>query len=132
MRYRGQAHELSVAAAADLAGRFHLEHLRRFGFAERERAVEVVTLEARGSLPGDTPPRPRLPRRPAKPIGTTRVRHDGRWLLARVWAREDLDARFATPGPAIIAEDGATLWVAPGWSAKMHATGTLILTGKRR
>jgi N-methylhydantoinase A len=131
VRYCGQSHELSLPGGADLAGRFHLEHLLRFGFAERDLAVEVVTLEARGALPGGSPPRFRAPRRPAAPVGVVRVRHEGRWVRARVWARERLPAGFATRGPAIVAEDGATLWIAPGWSASLHTSGTLILTRGR-
>jgi N-methylhydantoinase A len=131
VRYRGQSHELSLPGAADLAERFHLEHMLRFGFAERDLAVEVVTLEARGSLPGDSPPRFRATRRPAAPLGVVRVRHQGRWVRARVWARERLPVGFATRGPAIVAEDGATLWIAPHWTARLHPTGTLILTRGR-
>ena len=52
VRYRGQSHELSLPAGPDLAARFHREHARRFGFADPTRAVEVVTLEARGWIPG--------------------------------------------------------------------------------
>ena len=52
VRYRGQSHELSLPAGPDLAARFHREHARRFGFADSTRAVEVVTLEARGWIPG--------------------------------------------------------------------------------
>jgi N-methylhydantoinase A len=131
VRYRGQSHELSLPGGADLAGRFHLEHLLRFGFAARDLAVEVVTLEARGSLPGDAPPRLRAPRRPVAPVGAVPVRHAGRWVRARVWARERLPAGFATRGPAIVAEDGATLWIAPGWNARLHPSGTLMLTRGR-
>ena len=31
-------------------------------------------------------------------------------------------------GPAVVADAGATLWVAPGWSARAHANGTVVLT----
>jgi N-methylhydantoinase A len=131
VRYRGQSHELSLAGGADLAAAFHLEHLRRFGFAEYQLPVEVVTLEARGSLPGDRVPATRSARRAGAPIHRVRVRVDRRWARAPVWAREQLPARFATRGPAIVVEDGATLWIAPGWSARSHASGTLILTRGR-
>jgi N-methylhydantoinase A/oxoprolinase/acetone carboxylase beta subunit len=55
--------------------------------------------------------------------------HDGRrWLRTPVWAREQLPAGFVTRGPAIVIEDGATLWIAPRWTARRHTSGTLILT----
>jgi N-methylhydantoinase A len=132
VRYRGQSHELSLRGGPRLAERFHLEHLRRFGFASREVPVELVTLEARGSLPGEPLPRRRGPGRAAASVGHARVRHAGRWVKARQWVRESLPSGFTTDGPAIVMEEGATLWIAPGWRARMHASGTLVLTRGRR
>ena len=138
VRYRGQSHEVPLpvarGAARSLAARFHREHARRYGFADPARAVEVVTVEARGATPDAWAavgtalarrPGP-SPRRGAAP-GRTRVRHGGRWLAATVWERAVLPARFATRGPAIVLEEGATLWIAPGWRARLHAGGTLML-----
>ena len=132
VRYRGQSHELPLAGAARLVERFHLEHRRQFGFSDPGLPVEVVTLESRGALPGVPLPRPaaKAPRAPAA-VGRARVRHDGRWLEARVWSRSALGAGFAARGPAIVVEEGATLWIAPGWRARMQASGTLILTLSR-
>jgi hypothetical protein len=31
----------------------------------------------------------------------------------------------------VIADDGATLWVAPGWSARVHASGAMVLAKER-
>jgi len=131
VRYRGQSHELSLRGGPALAERFHLEHLRRFGFASRDVPVEVVTLEARGWLPGE--PAPRRPRRRAvtATAGIARVRHAGAWVHARLWARERLGDGFTAAGPAIVLEEGATLWIAPGWRARMHESGTLVLTRGR-
>jgi N-methylhydantoinase A/oxoprolinase/acetone carboxylase beta subunit len=45
LRYSGQAFELPVAAApGKLEDAFHDAHQERFGFAEREAAVELVTV----------------------------------------------------------------------------------------
>jgi N-methylhydantoinase A len=132
VRYRGQSHELSLPGASRLAARFHLEHRQRFGFSDPAASVEVVTLESRGSLPGD--PLPRTAARPERATGAgavTHVHHRSRRLAARVWSRSALGAGFAARGPAIVVEEGATLWIAPGWRARMHASGTLILTRGR-
>lgn len=145
VRYRGQSHEVPLrvpaAALATLGGRFHREHARRFGFADPARAVEVVTLEVRGAAPdawqavATAMSRERVSHpagggggRPAR----TRVRHGGRWLSAAVWERAALPAPFARRGPAIVLEDGATLWIAPGWGVRLHASGTLVLERGRR
>jgi N-methylhydantoinase A len=127
MRYRGQSHELSVRGGPGLAARFHAEHQRRYGFAEPGRAVEVVTIEARGAIPGDAVPSPAMPRTAGRPSHAARVREAGRWQNAPVWERETLGRGFRARGPAIIVESGATLWIPSRWSAGMHPSGTLVL-----
>jgi len=44
--------------------------------------------------------------------------------------REDLVPGAHVAGPAVVVDDGATLWVAPGWSARRHASGAIVLTRK--
>jgi N-methylhydantoinase A len=127
VRYRGQSHELSLVAGAGLGERFHREHGRRFGFADRSLPVEVVTLEVRGALRA-VPPRPARERGRIESAPAARVRHAGRWLTAGVWPRAALPAGFAARGPAVVSEEGATLWIPPGWGARLHHRGTLVIT----
>jgi N-methylhydantoinase A len=131
-RYRGQSHELSVAAGTSLTERFHREHERQFGFADPARAIEIVTAEVRGSLPGRALPQERPLAARARAEDVVRVRDEGRWVRATTWRREALPARAAIRGPAIVREAGATLWVPSGWSARRHASGTLMLERSRR
>ena len=59
LRYRGQSFELTVPLGADLAGRFHVAHEERYGYADRERAVELVAVRTADVRPGpelDLPP----------------------------------------------------------------------------
>jgi N-methylhydantoinase A len=135
VRYRGQAHELSLPAAplATLAERFHAAHARRYGFAESERAVEVVTLEVRGALPRRAAADPLPPRRPRRPAPRVAVWQDGRSGQARVHSRAELAAGTVLHGPAVVCDAGATLWLAPGWRAVVHASGALVARrGSRR
>jgi N-methylhydantoinase A len=131
MRYAGQSHELSVAAGPGLAGRFHREHQRRFGFAVADRAVEVVTVEVRGegadrwTEVAGARARGASGRRSRPPV--TAVRHQGRRLVVPVLDRTAIPARLRRRGPAIVIEEGATLWVPPGWSLRVHRGGTLIV-----
>ena len=132
VRYRGQSHELPLAGGAALTERFHLEHLRRFGFASRDLPVQVVTLEARGWLRGESLPRRGAARGRPGTGRLTRVRHAGAWRAARLWEREGLREGLVVHGPAIVADSGATLWIVPGWRGRMDAQGTLVLTRGRR
>ena len=129
-RYRGQAHEISIPAGGEIARRFHAEHRRRYGFSDPEAAVEIVTLEVRVALPGEPLPRRHsdggsLGREPGR--ATVVVRHEGRPLEARLWRMESLPARFRARGPGLVVEHGATLWIAPGWNVRRHASGALLL-----
>jgi N-methylhydantoinase A len=129
-RYAGQSHELPLPAGPRLIERFHREHARRFGFESSDAAIEVVTAEVRGEGPA-----PRLPppaRTHASTPGGSRtvVEHLGRRIAAVVHPRDALGPGARIAGPAIVADAGATLWVAPGWRARPHH-GALLLERRR-
>ena len=44
LRYAGQSFELTVALGDDLAEWFHLAHEGRYGYADRERPLELVAV----------------------------------------------------------------------------------------
>ncbi len=96
LRYRGQAHELSVPVAprASLAERFHARHRERFGFADPDGEIEVVSVRMSRVTAGPALDLPRAPR-------TAPVR-----------------------GPASVALDGATMWVGDGWTARRRPDGS--------
>jgi len=52
LRYRGQSFELGVALGPDLEERFHRAHAERYGYADRERPVELVALRTADVAPG--------------------------------------------------------------------------------
>jgi N-methylhydantoinase A len=52
LRYAGQSHELTVPAAGDPAEAFHRLHEERYGFADRERPLELVAVRRAEIEPG--------------------------------------------------------------------------------
>jgi N-methylhydantoinase A len=52
LRYRGQSFELTVALGDDLAERFHRAHEERYGYAQRDRTVELVAVRTAEIQPG--------------------------------------------------------------------------------
>jgi N-methylhydantoinase A len=135
VRYRGQAHELTVPYAhgegwSVLADRFHAEHERRNGFRREDDPIEAVTVRARATdeptlslddLPpwvgsGDA-------KRPTRVVttGTGAVEAEG-------WWRDGLGAGDEVTGPAVIEEREATTYLAPGERAVVHHTGALEVT----
>jgi N-methylhydantoinase A/oxoprolinase/acetone carboxylase beta subunit len=118
-----------------LAARFHGEHRRRFGFATPDLAVEVVTVEVRGAVGAEA-----LPRASALWRGENSMRaaaaiperapvfHDGGWSTSAVHSRAALSDGAIVRGPAIVAEEGATLWIPPRWTGRVHDSGALVIT----
>jgi N-methylhydantoinase A len=69
LRYRGQSFELAVPLQPRLAEAFHRAHEARYGYADRERPIELVavrTAEVRPGPPLELPPAPPLEARGPK------------------------------------------------------------------
>jgi N-methylhydantoinase A len=80
LRYRGQSFELSVPLGPALGERFHVAHEERYGYADRERQIELVALRTAEVRRG-----PELTPTPAEPLrvsGPAVVELDGSscWL----------------------------------------------------
>jgi N-methylhydantoinase A len=52
LRYRGQSFELWVTLGSELEERFHRAHGERYGYADRGRVVELVTVRTADVTPG--------------------------------------------------------------------------------
>ncbi|HVI38716.1 MAG TPA: hypothetical protein VM684_20925, partial [Gaiellales bacterium] len=76
-----------------LSERFHQRHAERYGHDQRGTPIELVNLRASGTVAGPALELVRAPRK--RPV----------------------------PGPATLHLDGATLWVAPGWTARGAGDG---------
>ena len=63
VRYEGQSFELTVPLGGDVADAFHRAHEARYGYAERERTIELVAVRTADVRPGpeiELPQRKRL------------------------------------------------------------------------
>lgn len=133
LRYRGQSFELELAvkqgeqAAAGLRLAFDAAHEARFGYADTERDVELVTM--RLTTTEGRPPSP-----PADlhrgPVRTRSTRHPvdlGLGTEPTAVAHRD-DVR-AAEGPMVITDYSGTTIVPPGWQVQNR--GALILQRMR-
>ena len=93
LRYPGQSHALEVPWGADAADAFHAAHRARFGHA-LDMPVELVNLRVRVSAPAE-----------------------------RVAAAPRAGDARTVVGPAIVATQDSTLWVAEGWTAEEDGSG---------
>ena len=130
VRYRGQAHELTVRDLAEpgvapLRCAFENLHEERYGYRDGAAPVEVVTIRATASVAG-----PELDLAAGASAGSERSRR------AVVFGGEEHDAEILRgepapgeriAGPAICELPEATLAVPPGWRGSVDDAGTIVL-----
>ncbi len=138
LRYAAQAYELRITVPAGLratldgdvlAGLFHDEHQRLYGF--HEPSVPVQTATIRLGVIGRVPPvgLPELAASAALlPRAHRPIWHGGAQIDAAVYAREDIGGGARIAGPAIVEQLDTTTLILPGWSAVADAIGTLHLS----
>ena len=129
MRYRGQAFELGIQAAAspdpdELSERFAAAHEERYGYRDPDGEVELVDIRLAMVEPAPEP-RPRAAVGDPVEEGSRRARFDDEWLDARI-IRGDPPAGLEADGPAVFELPEATLVLPPGWSARVDEAGTVI------
>ena len=119
IRYAGQSYELTLPWGAD----FHAEHQRIYGYSDRVRLTQIVTLRVRAVLQTE------------KPILAITQRTNATLTSRRVWLSgswQDIPAGLSEAvtnlsGPALITDYGSTTLIPEGWTATRNATGSLIL-----
>jgi N-methylhydantoinase A/oxoprolinase/acetone carboxylase beta subunit len=129
IRYSGQSYELTVPWHPKNSGEpFHREHQRVYGYANPDRAIEIVTIRVRAKLvverPGLTMRRSAGQRK--KPAVRS-VHSDGAWRKAPVHARGDLP-KTSLRGPALVIDYGSTTLIPPGWRFSLDKFGNLKIT----
>lgn len=127
VRYNGQSFEIRLPLAPNYLAAFHDEHERLYGYADRERPVEVVNLRLQAVGKG---PQLRSRRERGRSVSADkrqRVRWADRWINALLLSRSHLRPGASLAGPLIVAELSATTFVAPGWCATLHRSGHLEL-----
>lgn len=137
MRYVGQAFEVAVnlgdrvlgdLSADDLSELFAEAHRRIFEFAKPHGdPVEVVSFRVGAKAP---PPETVTVKTQDSPSGSAerraRLVERGEALDAALLPRQALGVS-ALPGPLLIEDGSSTIYVPPGWSARLDATGNVIL-----
>lgn len=119
MRYRGQSHELTVEpgegglAHADRA--FQAQHRERYGTADPDAALEVVTVRVEAVCPVPPVDWPEIDRGPA------RVLKGVDWIR-----RGDLRGGDRLEGPCVVVEDFHTVVLPIGWRIDLDRIGNLV------
>jgi len=136
LRYHGQGFELRVDWAADSVARFHKLHEKSYGYSDRSRPVEIVTLRVQAVV------RTRRPQ-PKKMslikgdgsrarIGAQKIFEAGKWRPGQLYDRSLLRPGDRIGGPAVIVELSATTFLPMAWSAHVDSFGNMVLTPKKK
>ncbi|WP_232700871.1 hydantoinase/oxoprolinase family protein [Halobacterium wangiae] len=139
LRYVGQSFEISVpvpdgevddATLDTVVERFHERHERRYGHADPDEPVELVTLRLRARGLVDTPELapPTTEGSVADAIREVRtVTYDGEPHDTEIYDRETLPADATFDGPAVVEGKESTVVVHPGQTAEVDDYGNLVV-----
>jgi 5-oxoprolinase (ATP-hydrolysing) len=131
LRLAGQEAAIAVGEGDvdTLRTRFDARFRELFGYAPPERAIEVVSVEARVAARERIAAAGRedsVAARPSNAPSIARILTEGRWLDASLYARPALAAGDTVPGPAVITDAGETVVIDRSWRAKVDASGDLV------
>lgn len=126
LRYAGEAFELPVdggpaPSPEDLRTRFDRVHEERYGYADPDATVELVTVRVAAVVPGQEPGLPTAGSAPE--LGGRRIQVGGSWHDARVVG----PGAASVAGPAVVVLPESTLVVPPGWSGEADAAGVRLV-----
>jgi N-methylhydantoinase A len=125
LRYAGQSFELLIPFGdGDLAETFHAEHERRYGHADPDRPVELVTLRAAAVQPGAEV---RLSASGDAERSRRAIHWDGETVEAEVLTGTGLPPGTTVTGPAVVEFPETTCLVPPGWAGEADEQGILRL-----
>jgi N-methylhydantoinase A len=131
IRYRGQGYELNVPHSADILEMFHVKHKQRYGFADRDRPVELVNLRLRLRQPASAltfPERPPQDGDAAQAVcGEQQVYFDGEWHSTRIYNRDLLRPGDTIQSPALITEYTSTTVLPPGCTLSVDRWSNLLI-----
>ena len=139
LRYVGQSFELSVPvpsgeidgdALDSVVAEFHERHERRYGHADPEEPVELVTLRLRARGRVETPDLapPAVEGSAEDAVREVRtVTYDGDDRETEIYDRSKLPPETAFDGPAVVEGPESTAVVHPGQTVEVDSDGNLVV-----
>jgi len=142
VRYLGQNHELTVEAPAGAFGaaalaavkeNFHEAHRELFGYASRDKTIELVTFRVRARLgvarADFAAAAPAARQGAPRPVATRSTFFGEGFLDCPVFERDGLRPGDRLAGPAIVEQMDCTTVIPPEFSASVDEFLNLILRG---
>jgi len=128
MRYRGQSFELEVRnTTGDLASEFHRAHRERYGYAQEQSEIEIVSARLRSFGLVEKLPERKIEAGKNKPHGSVTAHLGGRKMSVALYKRDDLFANTKLQTPCIVTEYSATTLIDADAKARIDEFGNLLI-----
>ena len=146
MRYVGQVHECTVEigtfkvdakSIGKIRDAFHKRHKELYTYAEPASTVEVVNIESTLFGLVDKPARMSIGKGVSAQKALKGHREavfsaDGKRTRTPIYDGTPLGSDAVIKGPAVIEEVTTTIVIEPGWSARLDASGSYLITRDRK
>jgi N-methylhydantoinase A/oxoprolinase/acetone carboxylase beta subunit len=130
VRYAGQSYEITVPFGPAYRKTFDQTHQRLYGYANADRATEVVNVRVHATGLTDKPGLPfKRPRRAfaPKPADRRPGRFGGKSVRVAFHRWEDLAPGASAPGPAVVTGGEATAVIPPAFRFTVDGFGNLVV-----
>ncbi len=128
MRYRGQSFELEVRdTTGDLAAAFHRAHRERYGYAQEQSEIEIVSARLRSFGLVEKLPERRIKTGKKKPHRQVTAHLGGRKMSVALYKRDELFANTKLQTPCIVTEYSATTLIDTDSKARIDEFGNLLI-----
>jgi len=128
MRYRGQSFELEVRnTTGDLAAEFHRAHRERYGYAQEQSEIEIVSARLRSFGLVEKLPERRIEAGKNKPHGNVTAHLGGRKMTVALYRRDEIFANTKLQTPCIVTEYSATTLIDADAKARIDEFGNLLI-----
>ena len=128
MRYRGQSFELEVRnTTGDLAAEFHRAHRERYGYAQEQSEIEIVSARLRSFGLVEKLPERKIETGKNKPHGNLTAHLGGRKMSVALYKRDELFANTKLQTPCIVTEYSATTLIDAYAKARIDEFGNLLI-----
>lgn len=130
MRYRGQSFELEVRnTTGDIAASFHRAHRERYGYAQENSEIEIVSARLRsfGLVPKLPVRKIAVSSGTAKPHGSAMTYFGRRKVSAALYKRDELRGGVKLRTPCIVTEYSATTLIPGDAKAQIDRFGNILI-----
>lgn len=131
MRYRGQSFELEVRKlGGDFGAEFHRVHRERYGFAQEQSEIEIVSARLRSFGLVEKLPQRKIKSGATKPHRQVTAHLNGQKMSVALYRREDLPASTKLQTPCLVTEYSATTLIHADSKARIDDFGNLLIEFK--